>query len=93
MLAGAVPGLGGPGAIPNVAGAPDYVLYNGRISTVDEDNTEVQALAVRDGDIIATGTPSGVGFAMEPPRFLRQGDIVECEIDSIGTLRNPVETP
>ncbi|HEX6022351.1 MAG TPA: amidohydrolase family protein [Solirubrobacter sp.] len=55
VLAGAVPGLGGPGAVPNVAGAPDYVLYNGRISTVDEDNTEVQAIAVRDGDIIATG--------------------------------------
>ncbi len=55
VLAGAVPGLGGPGAVPNVAGAPDYVLYNGRISTVDADNTEVQALAVRDGDIIATG--------------------------------------
>jgi predicted amidohydrolase YtcJ len=58
VLAGAVPGLGGPGAIPNVAGAPDYVLYNGRISTVDDNNIEVQALAVRDGDIIATG-PDG----------------------------------
>ena len=45
-------------SVPNVAGAPDYVLYNGRISTVDANNTEVQALAVRDGDIIATG-PDG----------------------------------
>ena len=52
-----------------------------------------RGMTLEPGDIIATGTPSGVEFAMEPPRFLRQGDIVECQIDSIGTLRNPVETP
>ena len=42
-------------------------------------------------DIIATGTPSGVGFAMKPPRFLKHGDIVRIEIESIGTLENTVE--
>jgi 2-keto-4-pentenoate hydratase/2-oxohepta-3-ene-1,7-dioic acid hydratase in catechol pathway len=40
------------------------------------------------GDIIATGTPSGVGFAMEPPRYLQDGDVAECEIDGIGKLTN-----
>lgn len=48
-------------------------------------------LTLEPGDVIATGTPQGVGFAMTPPRFLRQGDVVECEIDGIGILRNPVE--
>jgi 2-keto-4-pentenoate hydratase/2-oxohepta-3-ene-1,7-dioic acid hydratase in catechol pathway len=43
------------------------------------------------GDIIATGTPSGVGFARKPPEFLKPGDVVEVEIDKIGVLRNRVE--
>jgi 2-keto-4-pentenoate hydratase/2-oxohepta-3-ene-1,7-dioic acid hydratase in catechol pathway len=42
------------------------------------------------GDIIATGTPDGVGFAMEPPVFLADGDVMEVEIERIGVLRNPV---
>lgn len=42
------------------------------------------------GQIIATGTPAGVGFARTPPEFLRPGNIVEAEIDGIGTLRNVV---
>lgn len=42
------------------------------------------------GDIIATGTPSGVGFARTPPEFLKPGDVVECEVDGIGTIRNQV---
>ena len=37
------------------ANAPDMILYNGKISTVDKENTDVQAIAIRDGDIIATG--------------------------------------
>lgn len=40
------------------------------------------------GDIIATGTPSGVGFARKPPEFLKAGDIMETEIEGIGLLRN-----
>ena len=40
------------------------------------------------GGIIATGTPSGVGFARKPPVFLRLGDVVECDIDGIGAIRN-----
>lgn len=42
------------------------------------------------GDIIATGTPAGVGFARTPPEFLRPGDVVECEVEGIGVLRNVV---
>lgn len=43
------------------------------------------------GDIIATGTPSGVGMGFRPPKFLKAGDIVECEVDQIGILRNLVK--
>jgi 2,4-didehydro-3-deoxy-L-rhamnonate hydrolase len=42
------------------------------------------------GDVILTGTPSGVGFARTPPLFLATGDVVESEIEGIGTLRNEV---
>jgi 2-keto-4-pentenoate hydratase/2-oxohepta-3-ene-1,7-dioic acid hydratase in catechol pathway len=42
------------------------------------------------GDLIFTGTPSGVGFTRQPPVFLRPGDVVEVEIDQLGVLRNPV---
>jgi 2-keto-4-pentenoate hydratase/2-oxohepta-3-ene-1,7-dioic acid hydratase in catechol pathway len=42
------------------------------------------------GDIIATGTPAGVGMSFDPPRYLRAGDIVETEVEGIGTLVNPV---
>jgi 2-keto-4-pentenoate hydratase/2-oxohepta-3-ene-1,7-dioic acid hydratase in catechol pathway len=47
-------------------------------------------LTLEPGDIFATGTPSGVGFAMEPPQFLKGGDVVVCTIDRIGTLRNRI---
>jgi 2-keto-4-pentenoate hydratase/2-oxohepta-3-ene-1,7-dioic acid hydratase in catechol pathway len=42
------------------------------------------------GDVIATGTPSGVGAAREPARWLRPGDVVEVEIEGVGVLRNEV---
>ena len=45
------------------------------------------------GDLIATGTPEGVGFAMTPPRTMNPGDVVECEIEKIGVLRNHVIAP
>lgn len=49
-----------------------------------------EAVTLRPGDVIATGTPPGVGVARSPQRFLRHGDTVEVEIDGIGTLTNPV---
>jgi 2-keto-4-pentenoate hydratase/2-oxohepta-3-ene-1,7-dioic acid hydratase in catechol pathway len=49
-----------------------------------------QGLTLVPGDIILTGTPAGVGAARTPPRWLRNGDVVEISIDGLGTLRNPV---
>ncbi|MEO8501961.1 MAG: fumarylacetoacetate hydrolase family protein, partial [Vicinamibacteria bacterium] len=43
------------------------------------------------GDIIATGTPSGVGFARNPPVFMKAGDVVEVDIEGIGVLKNRLE--
>lgn len=42
------------------------------------------------GDVIATGTPEGVGFARKPPLWMQPGDMVEVEISQIGVLRNPI---
>jgi len=42
------------------------------------------------GTIIATGTPGGVGDSRTPPRYLREGDVVEITVDGVGTLRNPI---
>jgi len=42
------------------------------------------------GDIIATGTPAGVGFARTPPEYLQAGDVVECYVEGLGTLRNTI---
>ncbi|TMD80297.1 MAG: fumarylacetoacetate hydrolase family protein [Chloroflexi bacterium] len=49
-----------------------------------------KGMTLEAGDIIATGTPSGVGFARNPPEFLKAGDVVETEIDGIGLMRNGV---
>lgn len=49
-----------------------------------------QCLTLLPGTVILTGTPPGVGTARKPPVYLRPGDVVEVEIDGIGTLRNPV---
>ena len=43
------------------------------------------------GTVIMTGTPAGVGFSRKPPVFLKHGDLIEVEIEGIGTLRNPVK--
>jgi 2-keto-4-pentenoate hydratase/2-oxohepta-3-ene-1,7-dioic acid hydratase in catechol pathway len=49
-----------------------------------------EGLTLEAGDLILTGTPEGVGFARNPPEFLQHGDVVECEVEQIGLLRNPV---
>lgn len=48
------------------------------------------AFTLLPGTIIATGTPAGVGYAMDPPRCLKPGSVVRIEIESIGTIENPV---
>ena len=49
-----------------------------------------QGMTLEPGDIIATGTPSGVGFTRNPPEFLKAGDVMETEVEGIGILRNVV---
>ena len=49
-----------------------------------------RGMTLEPGDVIATGTPDGVGFAMTPPQFLANGNVMEVEIEKIGVLRNPV---
>jgi 2-keto-4-pentenoate hydratase/2-oxohepta-3-ene-1,7-dioic acid hydratase in catechol pathway len=48
------------------------------------------AFTLEPGDVVATGTPAGVGIAMKPPRLLRAGDVVRIEIEGVGVLENPV---
>ena len=49
-----------------------------------------QALPWCPGDVLVTGTPGGVGFKRKPPIFLKEGDVVEVEVNLVGTLVNPV---
>jgi len=77
------------------------LVLNGR--TMQDSNTEQlifgvpelieflsQTITLEPGDVIATGTPPGVGFARKPPVFLRPGDVMEVVIESVGWLNNPV---
>jgi len=50
-----------------------------------------QIFTLEPGDLIFTGTPPGVGMARKPPVWLKSGDVVEVEIDGLGTLTNPVK--
>jgi 2-keto-4-pentenoate hydratase/2-oxohepta-3-ene-1,7-dioic acid hydratase in catechol pathway len=48
------------------------------------------AFTLEPGDLLATGTPEGVGAGMTPPHFLKPGDVVRCEVDGIGAIENKV---
>ncbi|MCJ2180741.1 fumarylacetoacetate hydrolase family protein [Novosphingobium album (ex Hu et al. 2023)] len=48
------------------------------------------AFTLKPGDLLATGTPEGVGVAMQPPVFLQEGDVVRCEVEGIGMIENKV---
>jgi 2-keto-4-pentenoate hydratase/2-oxohepta-3-ene-1,7-dioic acid hydratase in catechol pathway len=61
-----------------IFGVPDLIAELSRVMTLEP------------GDVIATGTPAGVGFARKPPVFLKPGDQVEISIARIGSLANPV---
>lgn len=50
-----------------------------------------QAMTLEPGDVIFTGTPGGVGAAMEPRQFLKAGDVVRCEIDGLGFIENRLQ--
>jgi 2-keto-4-pentenoate hydratase/2-oxohepta-3-ene-1,7-dioic acid hydratase in catechol pathway len=49
-----------------------------------------EGLTLEPGDLLATGTPSGVGYAMDPPHYLKNGDKITCDIEGIGQLTNTV---
>ena len=49
-----------------------------------------QGMTLQAGTIIATGTPAGVGMGMEPPCFLKKGDVITCGLEKIGILENPI---
>lgn len=51
--------------------------------------TLAASVVLEPGDVVATGTPAGVGIGFDPPRYLRAGDVVEVTVDRIGTLRTP----
>jgi 2-keto-4-pentenoate hydratase/2-oxohepta-3-ene-1,7-dioic acid hydratase in catechol pathway len=87
--------------VPDPQQLPIRLRVNG--VTKQESNTSMMLVSVREiiallsqgitlepGDIIATGTPSGVGFARKPPEFLKAGDVLETEIAGIGLLKNSV---
>jgi 2-keto-4-pentenoate hydratase/2-oxohepta-3-ene-1,7-dioic acid hydratase in catechol pathway len=61
-----------------IFGVPQIIAYLSSVFTLEP------------GDVIATGTPAGVGFARKPPRYLREGDEVRVKIEGIGELVNPV---
>ena len=61
------------------------------LSTIEDIVVELsQGMTLQAGTIIATGTPAGVGMGFTPPKFLRIGDVVRCEIEGIGVLENTV---
>ena len=64
----------------------DMMIYS--IPYIIEELSSVMTLL--SGSIISTGTPSGVGMGFVPPRFLKSGDVVECIVSGIGTLKNTV---
>ena len=53
-------------------------------------STLSEAMTLAPGDVLVTGTPSGVGFAQSPPLYLKAGDVCEVELEGYGILRNPV---
>jgi acylpyruvate hydrolase len=87
--------------IPNPHALPIRLSINGEV--LQDSNTSQlifsipalvaylsQVMTLEPGDVVATGTPSGVGFVRRPPRFLRPHDTVRVEIEGLGVLENPV---
>ena len=48
-------------------------------------------ITLKVGSVISTGTPGGVAMGMKEPKFLKHGDVVECEIEGIGVLKNTIK--
>ncbi len=71
-----------------------HACTSGMIATVPQIVAALsRVLTLEPGDIIATGTPSGVGFARQPPEYLAPGDRVTCEVEGLGRLENRLVSP
>ena len=86
-------GASGLGVISRVNGA---VMQNGNTADMIFDVATLiailsEVMTLEPGDVIATGTPAGVGYARTPPYFLKPGDVCEVQIAGIGTLSNPIQ--
>ncbi|CAN5402296.1 fumarylacetoacetate hydrolase family protein [soil metagenome] len=88
-------------ALPNVGDLRIFSTVNGEVRQDSRTSRMIfpipeifehlsRGMTLEPGDVIATGTPSGVGYAMTPPRFLVKGDKVTAEIEGIGILRNDI---
>lgn len=86
---------------PGASGLRLVTRVNGKVVQNDTTDTMLfpvaelihrwsKAMTLQPGDVIATGTPSGVGYARTPPLFLKAGDVCEVEVEGVGLLGNPV---
>lgn len=90
--------------VPDPQALPIRTLVNGEVRQ-DSSTKEMyfpvahlihflaRGITLEPGDVLLTGTPHGVGFVMDPPRFLAPGDLVECEVEGLGRLQNRVVAP
>jgi 2-keto-4-pentenoate hydratase/2-oxohepta-3-ene-1,7-dioic acid hydratase in catechol pathway len=90
-----IPGDGGPGGPGEPDGGEPQLMQDGSTADMIFGIPELIAFISRHitldpGDVIATGTPSGVGVFRDPPIFLEPGDRVRCEIEGIGSVENPI---
>jgi 2-keto-4-pentenoate hydratase/2-oxohepta-3-ene-1,7-dioic acid hydratase in catechol pathway len=90
--------------VPNPQNLPVKFTLNGKVMQDDNSSQMIHnvfeqvsygshILTLRPGDVLATGSPSGVGSARKPPIFLKPGDTAVCTYEGIGTLTNPVVGP
>lgn len=85
-----------PIAVDVVSRVNGEIRQNGNTNMLIHDIPSIiedfsKGITIEPGDIIITGTPAGVGMGFDPPRYLKAGDIVECEIKEIGTLVSIIE--
>jgi len=90
--------------INNVQNLKVEGLYNGKVTQSSNTNKMIfsiadlvsyisQGITLEPGDIIASGTPEGVGFFRDPPVLLKPGDVCEVRVEKLGSLQNPVVAP
>jgi len=95
------PFLATPDEVPNVGNLPMWLKVNGQIRQNSSTANMIfdlptlvsyvsQFMTLLPGDVISTGTPAGVGLGMNPPTYLRAGDVVELGVEGLGESRQQV---